>query len=289
MPVPTIGDHQPGAFAQGGIKQSSDGKTIYFGNVAVPRNEVLRAYAGTLNPGFQAPPQRKFGNPAPLGLCGFALTTFLLSMINTNARGVESNGIVLGAALFYGGVVQFFAGMWEMAVENTFGATALSSYGGFWMSFAMIVGDAFGVRSSYTTLAEFQHALGFYLAGWMIFTVIMTTFTLKATWPFFGLFFFLSITFALLTAAHFCLDEESKPHRRTVQCAGGFGILTAFLAWYNAYAGIAEPTNSFFVPQGWNTPWSDIHKKPAVHELEIIPIAPSKNVEEGSVRDNDAY
>jgi len=73
-------------------------------------------------------------NPAPMGLAGFALTTFVLSMHNAGA-GVDvtaPNGVVLGLALFYGGIVQFAAGMWEMRTGNTFGAVAFASYGGFW-------------------------------------------------------------------------------------------------------------------------------------------------------------
>jgi len=81
---------------------------------------------------------RDFGNPSPLGLSAFALTTMVLSLVNVHARHVTTNNIVIGLALFYGGLCQLLAGMWEFAVGNTFGATALSSYGGFWMSFGVI-------------------------------------------------------------------------------------------------------------------------------------------------------
>jgi succinate-acetate transporter protein len=73
-------------------------------------------------------------NPAPLGLAAFALTTFVLSMHNVGA-GVNTsggNGVVDALALFYGGIVQFAAGMWEIRTGNTFGAVAFASYGGFW-------------------------------------------------------------------------------------------------------------------------------------------------------------
>lgn len=62
---------------------------------------------------------RKLANPSPLGLCAFALTTFVLSLINIQARGVQTNNIVLGLALFYGGLVQLLAGMWEFATGNS--------------------------------------------------------------------------------------------------------------------------------------------------------------------------
>lgn len=81
---------------------------------------------------------RKFANPAPLGLLGFGATTFILSMYNVQARGITTPNVVLGMALGYGGLVQLLAGMWEFAAGNTFGATAFSSYGGFWFSFGAL-------------------------------------------------------------------------------------------------------------------------------------------------------
>src|SRR4051794_17920868 len=77
-------------------------------------------------------------DPAPLGLAAFALTTFVLSFVNTGLFKVEP--VVFGLALAYGGIAQFAAGMWEFAKGNTFGATAFSSYGAFWISFWWLTG-----------------------------------------------------------------------------------------------------------------------------------------------------
>jgi succinate-acetate transporter protein len=74
---------------------------------------------------------------------GFATTTFVLSMYNVSARGVSTPNVVLGLAIGYGGLVQLLAGMWEFAVGNTFGATAFSSYGGFWISFGFLYSECF--------------------------------------------------------------------------------------------------------------------------------------------------
>lgn len=57
-------------------------------------------------------PNKSFGNPAPLGLCGFALTTFVLGLINMQTRSVVAPNIVIGLAFGYGGLVQLLAGMW---------------------------------------------------------------------------------------------------------------------------------------------------------------------------------
>src|SRR3954449_13013938 len=75
-------------------------------------------------------------DPAPLGLAGFALTTFLLS--GDNASSIP-DAIWIGPALFYGGLCQLLAGMWEFRNRNVFGATAFSTYGGFWMGLGIIV------------------------------------------------------------------------------------------------------------------------------------------------------
>lgn len=84
---------------------------------------------------------RKFANPAPLGLMAFGATTFVLSMFNVQARGITTPNVILGMALAYGGLCQLLAGMWEFAAGNTFGATAFSSYGGFWLSFAVLYSE----------------------------------------------------------------------------------------------------------------------------------------------------
>ena len=74
-------------------------------------------------------------DPAALGLAGFALTTFVLSVFNTGLVDKAGEPVVLGLALAYGGAAQLLAGMWEFRKGNTFGATAFSSYGAFWISY----------------------------------------------------------------------------------------------------------------------------------------------------------
>ena len=74
-------------------------------------------------------------NPGPLGLAAFALTTFVLSMFNAGLVSSAGEPIVFGLAFAYGGLAQVLAGMWEFRTGNTFGATAFTSYGAFWLSF----------------------------------------------------------------------------------------------------------------------------------------------------------
>jgi len=78
----------------------------------------LPAFGGAYQPGLYKPPPFKFGNPAPLGLAGFALTTFVLSLINLGTLDISAPSIVIAPAYIYGGLIQLLAGMWEIALGN---------------------------------------------------------------------------------------------------------------------------------------------------------------------------
>lgn len=230
---------------------TQDGEYIQFGNERYLRSELVEAFGGTFNPGLSPPPKHNFANPAPLGLSAFALTTFVLSIINVEARGVTLPNIVVGLAFFYGGLAQLIAGMFEIAsgVGGTFGAVAFSSYAAFWCSWAAIQVDSFGIVAAYgDNEEELRFALGIFLVGWFIFTFFMCLMTLKSTVAFFLLFFFLDITFLLLAISEF---KGSDPIKK----AGGvFGLITAFIAWYNAYAGLANNQNSYVTVKAIHLP-----------------------------------
>ncbi|HOP08980.1 MAG TPA: acetate uptake transporter, partial [Candidatus Methanofastidiosa archaeon] len=101
-------------------------------------------------------------NPAPLGLAAFGLTTVLLNLINSEIIPHESMGMVLPLGLFFGGLGQLFAGNREVGTGNTFGSTAFTAFGGFWMAFAtMVLLENMGI------VAEVPKAgLSAFLAGW---------------------------------------------------------------------------------------------------------------------------
>lgn len=230
----------------------SNHEYIVIGNTKVLRTDLVEAFGGTLQPGYAPPSKHKFANPAPLGLSAFALTTFVLSLINARARDVSTPNVVVGLAFFYGGFIQLLAGMWEIAVENTFGGTALSSYGGFWMSWGAIQHPWFGIKAAYTDKKELSDAVSFFLLGWTLFTFMMMLCTLKSTVAFFSLFFFLEITFLLLTIGDFTGKIG------VTKAAGVMGILTALIAWYNAFAGIANKQNSYITAKAFPLPGSKI-------------------------------
>lgn len=213
---------------------------LFIGRQKFLKEDLYSAFGGTLNPGLAPPSTHRFANPAPLGLSAFALTTFVLSMVNAGAMGVHIPNVVVGLAAFYGGLVQLVAGVWEIALENTFGGTALSSFGGFWMSFSTLYIPFFNISESYKDHPEqFSSAVGFFLLGWAIFTAGMTLCTMKSTVAFFSLFFLLTITFLLLSIGSFT-------QKTGVTKAGGvLGVVVAFIAWYDAFAGLATKENSY--------------------------------------------
>lgn len=182
------------------------------------------------------------GNPAPLGLSAFALTTFVSQAINAGFIVPQGKGgaIFIGLALFYGGLAQFCAGMWEFRTGNTFGATAFTSYGAFWMSFGFSVLPIFG-GNSLAALAG-GSAIGLYLLGWTIFTGLMLLGTLKLSGALIGVFGFLFLTFLLLTIG--ALGNSSG----ATQIGGWLGVITAVVAWYTALASILEHTKVARLP-----------------------------------------
>jgi succinate-acetate transporter protein len=130
-----------------------------------------------------------------------------------------------------------------MAVGNTFGATALSSYGGFWIAYAILLTPAWNITGAGGPYEgqSVDSALGFFLTGWFIFTTILLLCTLRSTVMFFMLFFTLDLAFLMLACGHYAKDNGALASSTMLtQAGGGFGMLAAFLAWYNAFAGIAD-------------------------------------------------
>ncbi len=129
-----------------------------------------------------------------------------------------------------------------MATGNTFGATALSSYGGFWISYAIILTPNFNLLAADGPYdGKPANVLGFFLSGWFIFTTILVLCTLRSTVALFLLFFTLDLAFLFLACEQFATDLGNKSAALALQKTGGmFGLLAAFLAWYNALAGIQD-------------------------------------------------
>jgi len=181
-------------------------------------------------------------NPGALGLFSFASTTFILSLINVQTRGVATPNVVVGMAIFTGGLVQLLAGMWEFPRGNVFGATAFSSYGAFWMSYATILIPASGILDSYAKAPpeELTNALGIYLMAWGMFTFLMLIAALRKNVSFILLFACLAATFVLLAVGAFTLKASIS------KAGGALGIFTAFVAYYCAMSELLVQEESLF-------------------------------------------
>jgi succinate-acetate transporter protein len=172
-------------------------------------------------------------NPGPLGLAAFATTTFVLSMFNAGLVGAGGEPVVFGLALAYGGVAQVLAGMWEFRTGNTFGATAFTSFGAFWLSFWAFV----QFFEADVPKADAGHAVGLYLIAWGIFTSYMFIASLRTTAAIALVFILLAVTFIVLGIGN------AGAHEGIVKVGGWLGLATAVVAWY---ASFAEVTNATF-------------------------------------------
>ncbi len=171
-------------------------------------------------------------DPGPLGLAGFAMTTFVLSMFNAKLMGSGGEPIVFGLALAYGGIAQVLAGMWEFRTGNTFGAVAFTSYGAFWLSFWAYV----QFFADDVPAADAGHAVGLYLIAWGIFTTYMLVASLRTTAAIATVFALLSVTFFLLGIG------DAGAHENITKIGGWVGLATAAAAWYASFAAVTNST-----------------------------------------------
>lgn len=136
-------------------------------------------------------------NPAPLGLMGFGMTTILLNLHNLGL--FKLNSMILAMGIFYGGIAQIIAGIMEFRKGNTFGTTAFTSYGLFWLSLVFLI--VFPMNAP--ELAPDSTAWAAYLFLWGLFTLIMFFGTLKTNRGLQTVFLTLTILFFMLAASRF--------------------------------------------------------------------------------------
>jgi len=170
-------------------------------------------------------------NPAPLGLVAFGMTTVLLNLHNAGFFALGS--MILAMGIFYGGLAQVIAGIEEWKKNNTFGATAFTSYGMFWLTLvALLVLPKLGLAD-----ASDKTAMAAYLAMWGIFTLVMFVGTLKANRA-------LQLVFGTLAILFFLLALGDATGNGTITVIAGYeGILCGFLA---IYAGLAQVLNEMY-------------------------------------------
>lgn len=175
--------------------------------------------------------ESSIADPGPLGLAAFALTTFILSMSNARLVPADLGALFVPLAMFYGGLAQVLAGMWEYKKNNTFGATAFTTYGSFWLGLGTTV-----ILETLKILnfgASGHAAIGLYLIAFTIFNTYMWIGAFRIHNALLAVFTFLEVTFILLDLAEFGIIS-SVP-------GGICGLITAACAWYTSAAGILNP------------------------------------------------
>ena len=173
-------------------------------------------------------------DPAPLGLAAFALTTFLLSAANAGWMTAATGSAWLGYALAYGGGAQLLAGMWEFRNKNVFGATAFSTYGGFWIGLFLWVQF---VAPHAASASAADHDLGWILLAFAIFNTYMLIMSAQLNIAVFAVFLTLEITEIVLVIGNFSGTSG------IVKLGGYIGVLTALAAWYTSAAGVGTSLN----------------------------------------------
>jgi succinate-acetate transporter protein len=203
------------------------------------RVEEMRRELDQLKSSASVEVREKLANPAPLGLAGFGLTTFILNIVNADLVPKDSIGMVLPVGLFYGGLAQFMAGMWEMKKNNTFGFTAFSSFGAFWIALAVIV----LLKDSEVIAPVPKGGMSVFLCAWGLFAAYTTIGTLKISRA-------LQVVFASVTILFFLLAWGE--HNETVmKVAGWEGIFCALSALYTSAAQVINETwGRYLLPLG---------------------------------------
>ena len=171
-----------------------------------------------------------WGNSAPLALAAFAVTTFMLSMVNAKFINAGVEPVVFGVALMFGGLAQLIAGIIQFRTGNTFGGVLFSTFGAFWMSLFAIV--QYFLKAVPAT--QVGHALGLFLYAFGLFTFMMWIASFRTNAVVVTALFTLLVTFILLGAGNY------GAHTTLIHWGGYLGLLTAALAGYLACAEVCE-------------------------------------------------
>ncbi len=203
------------------LKQTTDAKVISLAEVLLKQQEARRAVQI----------EDTTSNPAPLGLLGFGMTTILLNIHNAGYTALDT--MILGMGIFYGGLAQIIAGIMEWKKKNTFGTTAFTSYGLFWLTLVgLLVLPKFGIGDAPTA-----HAMGTYLFMWGLLTAFLFIGTFKMNRV-------LQLVFFTLTALFFMLATADFTGVAMIKTVAGYeGIVCGLLA---CYAALAQVLNEVF-------------------------------------------
>lgn len=230
-----------------------DGDVVYFGNMVIDRSEFTKLLQGQsqqhghvgnccerqLDGGTKF---RPLGNPVPLGLVGYGISTFTLGLVLMEVRGATNPNLLISSSLALSGLVTLICGLWCLLLDNTFAATALGAFGGFYLSYAIILIDTAGISSTYNTVEDFNNVMAFWLTGWTIYAFLMWINTFKGTVEFCVLIGVIVLYLITLTAHYYTNSHSCKV------AAGAFAFISALIAFYCVWAMNAIESTSHIIP-----------------------------------------
>lgn len=193
--------------------------------------------------------RHEYGNAAALGLSAFGMCAFVFGLYLTEAGGVEISSVVLSLTFSHGGIIEFLAGIWEMANGETFNATLFVSLGAFFLSYSLIFFPSFGIAAAYAEAPEqLGNAVGFMMLGWFLLTTVATLAVLKSTIPMLVMLLTLDLTLLLIAVNAFTGNHATK-------IAGGVTfVISGVCAWYVMYTIVANKKNTYVVLPSLNLP-----------------------------------
>jgi len=251
----TSGVHnQPGFNQQGFNQQAYNQQTYTNGRYQNDNMDgIIPKHQATISQVYN-PDFFKIGNPGPLGLISFALTTFVLGLYQCGAGLPGSNPLgtvgpdqaVFGLAVFFGGTAQLIAGIMEFRCGNTFGTTLHCSYGAFWLSFGMFLVPSLGIEAAYAgDKRAFSFAVGIYLIIWCFLTIVFFVAALRTNIAVLLVLGFLATAYFFLAIAQFISTTHTTAAIRVNRAGGAFAVICAMCAFYAGSSGIMTPATTW--------------------------------------------
>jgi uncharacterized protein len=170
-------------------------------------------------------------NPVPVGVAGFALTTFTLGLYTSGQFNPKGVLVVMALAAFYGGITQWIAGWFALRRGDMFAAAFMTTYGAFWLSFVAL--NQYVVPRIGTAATE---AVTIFLVMWTVITVIFTIATLGTNW--FVLATFIEFDITLIIA----FIGSGTGNAGITHAAGYLEMILGAMAWYIVMAEIVNET-----------------------------------------------
>ncbi|GME70702.1 unnamed protein product [Ambrosiozyma monospora] len=227
-----------------------DDEHIYINDQQIKKHEFLHAFGGSLNVGTREVTEqaKNYADPVPAGLAAFSCTTITLGLIQMHAKHVTHANILIGALLTTSGLVELIVGILCFIIGNTWACATFLLFGGFYSSYSFVLMDLGGVQAAYGDANEYAQSVALYFLPWVFYSFLLWSCTWKSTWALTTLMFFVWMFIIL-----FCIGQFAGSVL-TYKAGGFFCMGSGVLGFYNAYAGLADPTNSYFVVKPWFLP-----------------------------------